>query len=32
MDDGSTKVITQDEIPVFRKGDRVNENAGVIQH
>jgi hypothetical protein len=31
MDDGSTQVITQDAVPEFRTGDRVNVSGGVIQ-
>lgn len=30
MDDGTTRVITQDGVPAFRTGDRVNMAAGVI--
>jgi outer membrane lipoprotein SlyB len=31
MDDGSTQVITQETIPDFRSGDRVNLSGGAIQ-
>jgi hypothetical protein len=30
-DDGSTQVVTQDNTPEFRSGDRVNVTSGVIQ-
>ena len=31
MDDGSTRVITQESAPTFRSGDRVNLSGGEIQ-
>lgn len=31
LDDGSTQVITQESIPDFRSGDRVQVESGVIQ-
>jgi outer membrane lipoprotein SlyB len=31
MDDGNTRVITQDWAPSFRSGDRVRVQDGVIQ-
>jgi outer membrane lipoprotein SlyB len=31
MDDGSTRVITQEWAPTFRSGDRVNLTGGEIQ-
>jgi outer membrane lipoprotein SlyB len=30
MDDGTTRVITQDKMPAFRTGDRVSMTGGVI--
>jgi hypothetical protein len=30
MDDGSTRVVTQDKAPTFRSGDRVNMTDGMI--
>ena len=30
MDDGSTRVVTQDKAPAFRSGDRVNMTDGMI--
>lgn len=30
MDDGATRVVTQDKAPAFRSGDRVNMQDGVI--
>jgi outer membrane lipoprotein SlyB len=30
MDDGTTRVITQDKAPNFRSGDRVNMQDGMI--
>jgi outer membrane lipoprotein SlyB len=32
MDDGSTRVVTQETTPGYRSGDRVNLTGGVIQH
>ncbi|MFK3738392.1 hypothetical protein [Massilia sp. TN1-12] len=32
MDDGSTQVVTQQSVPDFRSGDRVNLSGGSIQH
>jgi hypothetical protein len=32
LDDGSTRVITQDTPPNFRSGDRVNLSGGVVLH
>jgi outer membrane lipoprotein SlyB len=32
MDDGSTRVVTQETTPDFRSGDRVNLTGGTIQH
>jgi outer membrane lipoprotein SlyB len=32
MDDGSTRVVTQETTPDFRSGDRVNLTGGAIQH
>jgi outer membrane lipoprotein SlyB len=32
MDDGSTRLITQDATPDFRSGDRVNLTSGAIAH
>jgi outer membrane lipoprotein SlyB len=32
MDDGSTRVVTQETTPSYRSGDRVNLTGGVIQH
>jgi outer membrane lipoprotein SlyB len=32
MDDGSTRIITQDATPDFRSGDRVNLTSGAIGH
>jgi hypothetical protein len=32
MDDGSTKVVTQETTPTYRAGDRINLTSGVIQH
>jgi outer membrane lipoprotein SlyB len=31
MDDGTTRVITQDLVPAFRSGDRVIVMNGVVQ-
>jgi outer membrane lipoprotein SlyB len=30
MDDGTTRVVTQDKAPTFRNGDRVNMTDGMI--
>jgi outer membrane lipoprotein SlyB len=30
MDDGSTQVVTQETMPDFRSGDRVNHSSGMI--
>ncbi len=30
MDDGATRVVTQDKAPTFRNGDRVNMSDGII--
>jgi outer membrane lipoprotein SlyB len=32
MDDGSTKVVTQETAPTYRQGDRINLTEGVIRH
>jgi outer membrane lipoprotein SlyB len=32
MDDGSTRVVTQETTPDFREGDRVNLTGGTIAH
>jgi outer membrane lipoprotein SlyB len=32
MDDGSTRIITQETTPDFRSGDRVNLSSGAIGH
>jgi outer membrane lipoprotein SlyB len=32
MDDGSTRVVTQETTPGYRSGDRINLTGGVIQH
>jgi hypothetical protein len=32
MDDGTTRVVTQDKSPNFRNGDRVNMMDGMISH
>lgn len=32
MDDGTTRVVTQDKAPTFRNGDRVNMMDGMITH
>jgi outer membrane lipoprotein SlyB len=32
MDDGSTRILTQDATPDFRSGDRVNLTSGAIAH
>jgi outer membrane lipoprotein SlyB len=32
MDDGTTRVVTQDKAPTFRSGDRVNMTDGMITH
>jgi outer membrane lipoprotein SlyB len=32
MDDGTTKVVTQETTPSYRAGDRINLTSGVIQH
>ena len=32
MDDGTTRVVTQDKPPTFRSGDRVNMMDGMISH
>jgi hypothetical protein len=32
MDDGSTRVVTQESTPDFRAGDRVNLSNGIIAH
>jgi hypothetical protein len=32
MDDGSTQVVTQETMPDFRSGDRVQVESGVIRH
>jgi outer membrane lipoprotein SlyB len=32
MDDGSSRVVTQETTPDFRSGDRVNLTGGTIQH
>jgi outer membrane lipoprotein SlyB len=32
MDDGSTRMVTQETTPSYRSGDRVNLTGGVIQH
>jgi outer membrane lipoprotein SlyB len=32
MDDGSTRVVTQETTPDYRAGDRVNLSSGAIQH
>jgi outer membrane lipoprotein SlyB len=32
MDDGSTRIVTQESTPDFRSGDRVNLTGGMLQH
>jgi outer membrane lipoprotein SlyB len=32
MDDGSTRVVTQETTPDFRSGDRVNLTSGAVMH
>lgn len=32
MDDGTTRVVTQEKAPTYRQGDRVNMQDGVISH
>lgn len=32
MDDGTTRVVTQEKAPTYRSGDRVNMMDGVISH
>jgi outer membrane lipoprotein SlyB len=32
MDDGSTRVVTQESTPDYRAGDRVNLSSGMIVH
>ncbi|GAB3401340.1 hypothetical protein GCM10027318_08860 [Massilia agilis] len=32
MDDGSTRVVTQETTPDYRAGDRINLTSGVISH
>jgi hypothetical protein len=32
MDDGSTRVVTQETTPDYRAGDRVNLSSGAVQH
>jgi outer membrane lipoprotein SlyB len=32
MDDGSTRVVSQETTPSYKSGDRVNLTGGVIQH
>jgi outer membrane lipoprotein SlyB len=32
MDDGTTRIVTQDKAPTYRRGDRVNMMDGMISH